>query len=65
MVCTFFYLLDVPLVLNKKKGFRLRGDGERETDVSDVSDVSERKGLRPWAESKLSENEISKLYSEN
>ena len=62
MVCTFFYLLDAPLVLNKKKGFRLRGDWERETDVSDVS---ERKGLRPWAESKLSENEISKLYSEN
>ena len=51
MVCTFFYLLDAPLVLNQKKGFRLRGDGERETDVSDVS---ERKGLRPWAESKLS-----------
>ena len=59
MVCTFFYLLDVPLVLNQKKGFRLRGDWERKTDVS------ERKGLRPWAESKLSENEISKLYSEN
>ena len=59
MVCTFFYLLDAPLVLNKKKGFRLRGDWERETDVS------ERKGLRPWAESKLPENEISKLYSEN
>ena len=50
MVCTFFYLLDVPLVPNKKKEFRLHGDWERETDVSDVS---ERKGLRPWAESKL------------
>ena len=54
MVCTFFYL-----GAHQKKGFRLRGDWERDTDVS------ERKGSRPWAESKLSENEISKLYSEN